>query len=368
MSNRVLITGAQGFIGRNLAVRLNNSPDFTVLEAHRTTSSEELLDLVRQCDVVVHLAGVNRPQKTELFQHDNVGYTDHLLRTLASVNPVPVVFSSSTQAELDNHYGSSKRAAEALVHRYGTQTGQPVRILRLPNVFGKWTRPNYNSVVATFVHNVSRGLPLQVNDSHRVLDLVYIDDVVELMILAIRGDLSEDDPRPESVHRISVGELADLVRSIHDARGDNSVLEVGTGLRRALYATYISALDPADFSYSLSPHVDPRGTFTEVLRTPSSGQVSFLTALPGATRGSHFHNTKIEKFVVVSGQARFRFRCLRTGDRHEVTATAHKPIVVESIPGWVHDITNVGTADLVVLIWASEVFDPATPDTYPQEV
>jgi UDP-2-acetamido-2,6-beta-L-arabino-hexul-4-ose reductase len=368
MNKRVLITGSHGFIGRNLAVRLDSLPDFTVLKAHRTTSSEELSSLVRQCDVVVHLAGVNRPRENELFQHDNVDFTDHLLTTLTSENPVPVVFSSSIQAELDSHYGVSKRDAEALVHRYGSRTGQPVRILRLPNVFGKWCRPNYNSVVATFVHNVSRGLPLQVNDANRILDLAYIDDVVDLMILAIRGELSEDDPRPDSVHRISVGELAALVRSIHEARGTNSVLEVGTGLRRALYATYISALDPANFSYSLAPHIDPRGSFTEVLRTPSSGQMSFLTAVPGATRGSHFHHTKIEKFVVVSGQARFRFRCLLSGDNHEVGATAEKPMVVESIPGWVHDITNIGTTDLVVLIWANEVFDPAAPDTYPQEV
>jgi UDP-2-acetamido-2,6-beta-L-arabino-hexul-4-ose reductase len=367
MKKAVLVTGSRGFIGRNLVVHLRTSSTVEVSEVHRGTTPDELIQLVRDCDVVVHLAGVNRPIDVEDFQSENVEFTSHLIDTLTTFNPVPLIFASSTQAELDNPYGTSKLAAETLIRSYATMTGERVEVLRFNNVFGKWCRPNYNSVVATYVHNISRGLPLRVDDPDKVLDLVYVDDVVELLSRAIDGPLA-GDVRPGCMYRASVGELAFLVEQMHIARTSNSVLEVGVGFPRALYATYISALEPSDFSYSLSPHTDQRGSFTEILRTPSSGQISFLTAVPGATRGSHYHHTKIEKFVVVSGEARFGFRCLLDDRRHEVFATSSEPSVVESIPGWVHDITNIGSSELVVLVWANEVFDPSKSDTYPQEV
>lgn len=368
MSRKVLITGSQGFLGRNLVVHLAGASRFSVLELHRGTTTEEKADALRSCDVVVHLAGVNRPADESQFAVDNTEFTRTLLSDLADVNPVPVIFVSSSQATLENPYGMSKRQAEDLVRRYGVDTGQRIDILRLPNVFGKWCRPNYNSVVATFVHNVSRGIELSVHDSDRILDLVYVDDVVELLQRIIDGEIAGDDLRPCNIHRVSVGSLASTIKEMHASRKRGEVMDVGHGLLRAIYATYIAALAPTEFAYRLLPHKDVRGSFTEIVRTPSSGQVSFLTAVPGATRGSHFHHSKIEKFVVVAGEARFRFRCLMSGVKHEVNVSAAVPEVVESIPGWVHDITNTGQSELVVLIWANEVFDPSAPDTYQQEV
>lgn len=368
MNKNVLVTGSQGFLGKNLVVHLVETGRFSVLEVHRGSTSEQLADALQNCDVVVHLAGVNRPIDESQFTIDNTEFTKKLLSDLAEANPVPVIFASSSQANLDNPYGASKRQAEELVRMYGANTGQRVDILRLPNVFGKWCRPNYNSVVATFVHNVSRGIELSVHDENRILDLVYIDDVVELLRSIIDGEIAGDDLRPREVHRISVGSLAAIIKQMHDARKRGEVLNVGNGLLRAIYATYVAALAPTEFTYRLLPHKDVRGSFTEIIRTPSSGQVSYLTAVAGATRGSHFHHSKIEKFVVVTGQARFRFRCLMSGATHEVNVSAEVPEVVESIPGWVHDITNTGASELVVLIWANEVFDPAAPDTYQQEV
>lgn len=368
MNKRVLVTGSRGFIGRNLVVHLTGVSDFSVVEVHRGTTFEEMARAVRECDVVVHLAGVNRPSDVSQFAVDNLEFTEKLLTDLAEANPVPVIFASSTQASLDNPYGLSKRKAEDVIRKYGASTGQRVDIVRLSNVFGKWCRPNYNSAVATFVHNVSRGIELTVHDDDRVLDLVYIDDVIELFVRIIGGEASGEDLRPRAIHHISVGSLAAIITQMHEARKLGQVKNVGEGFLRAIYATYIAALEPTEFAYRLSPHTDSRGSFTEIVRTPSSGQVSYLTAVPGATRGSHFHHSKIEKFVVVSGKARFRFRCLMSGDTHEVNVSADVPEVVESIPGWVHDVTNTGESELVVLIWANEVFDPAAPDTYPQEV
>jgi UDP-2-acetamido-2,6-beta-L-arabino-hexul-4-ose reductase len=368
MITSVLVTGAKGFIGRNLALYLRANRSLVVNEVTRGTSRDELAGLVAASDVVVHLAGVNRPTDVDDFHRDNVDFTQALLDVLTEVRPIPVIYISSIQANLDNPYGTSKRIAENLVRTYGKQTGNRVSIVRLPNVFGKWCRPNYNSVVATFVHNVSRGIELRVDDPNHVIDLAYIDDVLELIFDAMTGEILDDELRPHNVYRVSVGELAETVRSMHRSRSSREVLDVGAGFLRALYSTYVSALEPSDFSYDLNPHVDPRGTFTEVLRTPVSGQLSYLTAVPGATRGSHYHHSKIEKFVVVSGSARFRFRCLLDNRTHEVFADSTSPRVVESVPGWAHDITNVGLDELVVLIWANEVFDEDRPDTYPEVV
>jgi UDP-2-acetamido-2,6-beta-L-arabino-hexul-4-ose reductase len=368
MITSVLVTGAHGFIGRNLVVYLRTNRLLDVHEVTRTTSPLELEEMAASSDVVVHLAGVNRPDSIEDFQRDNVDFTESLLSVLARVKNLPVVYVSSTHAEIDNPYGATKRAAEKLMKEYAVETGCDVKIIRLSNVFGKWCKPNYNSVVATFVHNVSRGIDLRVDNRDHILNLTYIDDVVELLADAALGNVNDEDLKPKNVYRVSVGELAEVVTRIHRCRSSCEVLDVGTGFLRALYSTYVSALEPNDFSYDLSPHVDSRGTFTEVLRFPSTGQLSYLTAIPGATRGSHYHHSKIEKFVVVAGSARFRFRCLLDDRHHEVLTDATVPRVVESVPGWAHDITNVGADQLVVLIWANEVFNHDRPDTYPEVV
>lgn len=367
MTSSVLLTGSSGFIGSNLLLHLREK-GVLVHKVPRGTDPTELNRLISNADVLIHLAGTNRPSSTDEFAVDNVEFTRLLLETVTSIRPMPVVFSSSTQAALDNPYGLSKREAENLVRQYGEANGQPVAVVRLPNVFGKWCKPNYNSVVATFAHNVSRGIPLRVDDPGKVVELAYIDDVVSLLAGALDGTIFVDQPRPDVLYRVTLGRLAEMITEMHLGRSENRVAEVGSGFMRCLYSTYVSYLDPTGFSYPLRPNIDPRGTFTEVVRTPTSGQFSYLTAVPGATRGAHYHHSKIEKFVVVSGQARFRFRCLLDGQMHEVHSDSREPFVIESIPGWVHDITNIGQEELVVMVWANEVFDSSKPDTHSQEV
>lgn len=368
MIKSVVVTGANGFIGRNLSLYLRANKLLNVHEITRSTSYDEITRMISDAEIVVHLAGANRPDNVEDLQRDNVDFTETLLSLLASVNPIPVIYVSSSQAELNNPYGLAKRAAEGLIESYGANTGSRVSILRLPNVFGKWCRPNYNSVVATFIHNITRGITLRVDDPDRVINLAYIDEVVEIIALAADDKLIDHGLRLENVYRVTLGELAKIVTTIHESRSKGEVLELGGGFMRALYSTYVSALEPSDFSYELVSHVDERGSFTEVLRSPSSGQISFLTVSSGATRGSHYHHSKIEKFVVVAGSARFRFRSLLNGQAHEIFATAGAAQVIESAPGWVHDITNIETEELVVLVWANEVFEASKPDTYSEKI
>lgn len=368
MTKSVLVTGAEGFLGRNLVEHLKRSASFSVLTTRRGESETDLVKKIDSCHAVVHLAGVNRPHNDVDFEVANVELTRHLLETLASRNPTPFFFASSVQAALDNPYGRSKLAAETLVREYGIRTGAGVRIARLPNVFGKWSRPNYNSVVATFAHNIARGLPIHVTEPERILELVYVDDLADAVLHDVAGDFSSFRLAIDPVYRISTADLAATLCDIHDARLSGRVLDVGSGIRRALYATYISFLEPTMFSYPLVPHSDDRGSFVEVLRTASSGQFSYFTAKVGATRGSHFHHTKVEKFVVTHGKARFGFRSLLDGSTHSIEVTSDRPTVVESVPGWVHDVTNTGDDELSVLVWSSEVFDHARPDTFAEMV
>ena len=288
--------------------------------------------------------------------------SDILLR-LEAKSPKPIVFTSSTQAGNGSPYGQSKLEAEARVRSFCARHGVQGRVLRLPNVFGKWSKPNYNSVVATFVHNASRELPMRIDDPFRAINLVYVDDVVATIKRDIRENFRAPNVEVTPIYRTTVGALSAMVAKIHMSRQLNEVLEVGSGLMRALYATYVSALAPSNFKYPLLQNNDHRGTFVEFLRTPNAGQISFLTAKPGITRGSHVHHTKVEKFVVVQGIARFRFKNLLDGELHEIATDHRTPQVVESIPGWAHDITNTGSDDLVIIVWASESFDLDNPDT-----
>ena len=278
---------------------------------------------------------------------------------------VPLILASSAQAELDNPYGRSKRMAEEHVFRLHAEAGSPVAVYRLPGVFGKWARPNYNSVVATFCHNTAHGLPLNIHDPQAQLRLVYVDDVVQDFLRRIEGDWPADGrAKVAPVYETTVGEVAELVCSFRATRDTLMIERVGTGLIRALYSTYISYLPPEQFSYKVPKYGDPRGVFAEVLKTPDCGQFSFFTAHPGVTRGSHYHHTKTEKFVVIRGTARFRFRHILDGRTFELTVDGETPEVVETVPGWAHDITNVGDSDMVVMLWANEVFDRQRPDTF----
>ena len=362
---KVLITGAGGFIGRNLVIQLAETPGLQVLQFLRQ-SDGDLNRLVAETDFVFHLAGVNRSAASGDFVNGNVESTRALCAALEAQGKVtPVVYASSTQAELDNHYGHTKREAERLLLGYADRTGARVGLFRLPNVFGKWARPNYNSVVATFCHNVARDLPIRIDDPSHSIRLVYIDDVVAAFTRVMTGE-EACTPFCEVApcYPITVGELAGLIRGFRASRTTLMPGPVGVGLTRALYATYVSYLPPAEFAYAIPKHGDNRGVFVEMLKTVDSGQFSFFTAHAGTTRGGHYHHSKTEKFLVIKGQARFRFRHIVSNECHELYTSGTEPQVVETIPGWAHDITNVGDDEMIVILWANEIFDRARPDTY----
>lgn len=367
---KILVTGADGFVGRNLRVALAERPGHEVIPVVRATDGDALRAAAAAADAVVHLAGANRPRDPAAFAADNLAFTGRLCDALrAAGRAVPVAFASSMQADRDSPYGASKRAAEERLRAHARDTGAPVALYRLPNVFGKWCRPDYNSVVATFCHHLARGLPIRIDDPAAALSLVYIDDVVAEFVrfLAAPGEgAALRDVRP--VYATTVGALAAQVQAFAAVRESLVTERVGEGLARALYATYVSYLPPAAFSYGVPAHADARGTFVEVLKTKDSGQFSYFTAHPGVTRGGHYHHSKTEKFVVIKGSARFRFRHLLTGETHEVRTTGAEPTVVETIPGWVHDVTNAGDDELVVMLWANEAFDRARPDTVARSI
>lgn len=363
---RIVVTGAGGFIGLNLRARLRELGHAEVYPVTRDTPEDELRAVLREADFVFHLAGVNRPSDVAEFTRVNAGFTERLCALLAQTGRrVPVALASSTQAALESPYGRSKRAAEAAVQRYRAEAGAPVFVLRLPNVFGKWSRPNYNSAIATFCHAIARGFPITVHDPATSLTLLYIDDAVERMVeLLEAGDDSSGQVELRPTYVTTLGEIVAMLKSFAAARHSLLIPAVGAGLPRALYATYLSHVPAQDFAYPLQVHADPRGTFVEMLKTRDSGQFSYFTAPPGMTRGEHYHHTKTEKFLVVQGEARFAFRQIVTGESHELVVRGDAPRIVETVPGWAHNITNVGENEMIVLLWASELYDPARPDTH----
>lgn len=366
MTVHVLVTGAQGFIGKNLCARLSELKGYSFDTFTRDDEIDALAKRVSQADAVVHLAGENRPSDETAFMSVNQGLTKSLCNAIAaSGRPISLLLASSVQAELDNPYGLSKRAAEQAVEMYAEETGYPTAIYRLPGVFGKWCKPNYNSVVATFCHNIARDLPITVNDPAAELRLVYIDDVVSEFLTWL-GEPRAGLCRPEMapIYHVSLGELSKQIQSFANSRIDLLMERVGAGFSRALYSTYVSYLPTAQFSYLVPMHGDNRGVFVEMLKTHDSGQFSYFTAHPGITRGGHYHHSKTEKFLVISGRARFAFRNLVTGERFELDTDGDAAQIVDTVPGWTHDITNVGDSILVVMLWANEMFDRDHPDTY----
>jgi len=370
---KVLITGANGFVGKNLQLHLAERKDVQVECFTRDDALSQLPVLLLGVDFVFHLAGVNRPQDPKEFTVGNVDLTQALCQAVCAVadatgKKVPIVYTSSIQAELDNPYGLSKRRAEDALREAARSHRVPVHIFRLPNVFGKWCKPNYNSAVATFCHNITRGLPIQINDPAAPVTLVYVDDVVDRFVQLLDGaDAAVDATGFATVvpqYSSTVGKLARQIQAFKDSRNTLITERVGAGLARALYATYVSYLPPELFAYTVPTHADSRGVFVEMLKTPDAGQFSYFTAHPGVTRGGHYHHSKTEKFLVIKGQARFRFRHVHTGQAHETVTTGDKPEVIETVPGWTHDITNIGTEEMIVMLWANEVFDRARPDTF----
>ena len=376
----ILVTGANGFVGRNLVSQLENiafgkarnyaiaGEELHVLCYDVDSDPAALEEYCRRADFVFNLAGVNRPEDPSEFMKGNFGFASVLLDTLKKCgNSCPVMISSSTQAALDNPYGESKRAGEELLFEYGRETGAKVLVYRFPNVFGKWCRPNYNSAVATFCHNIAHGLPIRVNDPSVVMHLVYIDDVVDELIGALSGDEHRAGAFCEVpvVHEITLGGIVDLLYSFRDMQQDLEVPDLGDAFTKKLYSTYLSYLPKEKFCYPLKMNVDNRGSFTEIIRTPDRGQFSVNISKPGITKGEHWHHTKNEKFVVVSGHGLVQLRKIGTDEVVSFEVSGEKIEVVEMIPGYTHNIINLSdTEDLVTFMWANEAFNPERPDTY----
>lgn len=373
----VLVTGSNGFIGQNLIMWLRRLPDAAILEFDQPHTLQDLAERLATADLIYHLAGVNRPQSVEEFRTGNVDLTTQMCELLLRAGRVtPIVLSSSIQAELDNPYGVSKRQAEEVLADYARRSGARVVIFRLTNVFGKWCRPNYNSVVATFCHNIARDLPITISDPEREVPLVHVDDVVEAFLTEI-GDRGSGIRSQESgvryrevrlIHTVTLGRLAEMIRSFRESRQSLAVPDFSDPFTHKLYGTFLSYLGPDDFAYDLTKRTDARGSLAEFVKSPPFGQIFVSRTRPGITRGNHYHHTKTEKFLVVEGEAIVRFRHIRGGDVMEYHVRGEDFRVVDIPTGYTHSIENVGSGELVTLFWASQVFDPNQPDTFYEEV
>jgi UDP-2-acetamido-2,6-beta-L-arabino-hexul-4-ose reductase len=363
---KILVTGAAGFIGQNLCVFLHEAGFDNIEKITRDDSEASIVEKIKSADFIYHLAGINRPKNDDEFKKGNTDLTQQIINTLVEAGrKTPILLTSSIQAELDNPYGASKAGAEQVVAGYQEQTGASAYVYRLPNVFGKWCNPNYNSAVATFCHNTINDLPITINNPAAELNLVYIDDVCLsfVSLLASSPQVAEQYSYVEPVYQTTVGEVASLLTEFKESRESMISAKVGVGFIRALYSTYVSYLAPEQFAYSVTRHGDERGTFVEMLKTKDSGQFSFFTAHPGITRGGHYHHTKTEKFLVINGKASFKFRHITTGEFYELIVDGEESRIVETAPGWSHDVTNIGDNELVVMLWANEIFDREKPDT-----
>lgn len=368
---KILVTGAKGFVGKNLIAELKNRKYSVIFEYDIDTEPSLLDEYVRECDFVFHLAGVNRPKDESEFMTGNFGFTDTLLGKLKEAgNKASVLITSSIQASLDNPYGKSKKAGEDLMFSYSEETGAGVYVYRLPNVFGKWCRPNYNSAVATFCNNIAAGLPIKVNDPSVVMNLVYIDDVVNEFINAMEGraNIVDGFGTVPVMHTVTLGRIVEIITSFKDSRKKLELPKLDDELERKLYSTYLSYLPTDDFAYPLKMNTDERGSFTEFIRTPDRGQVSVNISHPGITKGNHWHHSKNEKFLVVKGKGLISFRKYGTDEIIDYHVNGDELTVVDIPTGYTHSITNEGDEDMVTVMWANEAFNPDKPDTFYEPV
>lgn len=368
----VLITGSQGFLGQNLIQKLSMRDDIQIIEHEVHNSRDELEDALHKADVIVHLAGVNRPKNVDEYVRGNTEFTQDICDMLREVNRKPrIIMSSTIQAELDNPYGISKRRAEEELKKFADESDAEVVVFRFKNIFGKWSRPNYNSVVATFCHNIARDLPITVTDPNRKLELVYVDDVIGAIMNEIDSkDIKRGFRFAEEIEgfKVRLGDLAETIQSFRDSRKTCMLPKFSDRFTACLYATYLSYLDDNELAYDLEQKIDPRGALAEFIKSPHIGQIFVSRTKPGITRGNHYHHTKVERFFVVEGTGIIRFRHLITGELVEYKVSGEDFRVIDIPPGYTHSIENVGSTDMVVIFWASEVFDPERPDTYYCEV
>lgn len=368
---KILVTGSDGFIGKNLITELENRGYHELLLVNRKTPEHVLKKYAGECDMLFHLAGVNRPEKEEEYITGNVELTEKLIEYLKK-NPkrIHIIFSSSVQASKENVYGISKRKAEELLCKFAGTGKATVSVYRLPNVFGKWCRPDYNSVVATFCYRIAREKEIQIHNPDAEIELVYIDDVIDAFIQDMKKPEKKEKLYPKTTDSfcLTVGELAQRIRSFFDCRTSFGIPDLSDKVQKKLYSTYISYLDSDKLKYSLKMNQDNRGSFTEFIKTEASGQISVNVAKPGIVKGNHWHHTKIEKFLVVKGRASVKLRHVITGEVTEFITSGEKLEVVDIPAGYTHNIANIGTEDLVTIMWANEIFDKEKPDTYYEEV
>lgn len=364
---KVLVTGGRGFLGRNLCAHLRQRRDCEVMVVDREETADYLTKALLEADLIFHLAGINRPENPLDFQTGNAELTEQVCRLLTKNRRTPkIIFSSSVQADLDNPYGASKARAENAIRDFANASGACVRIYRLKNLFGKWCRPNYNSVTATFCHNIAHGLPIAISDSGREIELSYVDDVVLAFVSEIEGTQAAGEPGAEiRSYRIRLGDLAERIRAFHEMRNTLTLPDYGDWFNRALYATYLSYVPPEELQYSLEIKSDVRGNLAEFIKHKNAGQIFVSKTKPGITRGNHYHHTKTEKFLVVQGSGLIRMRSIEGGPVEEFRVSGERYQVVDIPPGVTHSITNAGTDEMVTLFWSSEIFDPDFPDTYP---
>ena len=363
---KILITGGRGFLGRNLATHLLERKDCETRLFDQENSIEDLKRWVLDADVIFHLAGVNRPQHDSEFESGNAGLTEQVCQFLREAGRSPkIVFSSSIQAELDNPYGTSKAKAEKVLLQFALDTGACVRIYRLKNLFGKWCRPNYNSVTATFCHNIANDLSIVISDPKCEVELSYVDDVVAAFLAEIDRQQTTGNAAAEiPSYKIQLGDLAGRVQAFHEMKSSLTLPDFADWFNRALYATYLSHIPPAARGYNLDIRSDARGSLAEFIKQKHCGQIFVSRTKPGITRGNHYHHTKTEKFFVVEGDGLIRMRAVEGGPLEEYFVSGSRYQVLDIPPGFTHSITNVGTGEMVTLFWSSEVFDPNRPDTY----
>lgn len=366
---KILVTGANGFIGKNILKHLSENDFQDVITFNRNNSASDLDVAIKSSEFIFHLAGVNRSDKESDFKATNIDLTKRIIKSLNKFGKkTPILFSSTIKVSQNSPYGVTKRIAEELISNYGNKTGAVTHIYRLPNVFGKWCRPDYNSVVATFCNNIISEIPIRIDDPNSKINLVYIDEVCKNFIRHLNNPKHVFEPEVKPVYETTVGNIATILNGFKVNEGKFTINNVGSGFLRKLYSTYLSYLKQYDFHSKIPIYQDERGLFAEIIKTKSAGQFSFFTARPGMTRGNHYHHTKNEKFLVVKGKALFKFHNIITKETYDLCVEDSDPTLVTTIPGWAHSITNSGTDELVVMLWANEIFDRENPDTISYEV